>query len=142
MKLLYFSARVALAWVFVRAGVEVARHPAPRAKAARAFIQKVRSVSPVPLPHDIAIVRANAVTHVLGGAALVWGRRPRLAAAVLVASLVPTSLGGHDYWHYQPPARAGQRVNFDKNVGLLGGLLLVLLGGGRPSRRRRAAAAG
>lgn len=59
--------------------------------------------------------------------------RPRLAAAVLAGSLVPTTLAGHPYWRVEDPAmRRQQRTHFFKNVGLFGGALLVL-----SERRRR-----
>ena len=132
MRPLYFLARAALGWVFVRAGADVLQHPAGRAKAARPFLQSLRSSSPVPLPHDIALVRANAAIQVGAGSALALGARPRLAAVVLAASLVPTTVGGHAFWRYQAPERQTHQGHFDKNVGLLGGLLLIVLGGGRP----------
>ena len=70
------------------------------------------------------------------GAALALGIRPRLAAAVLAGSLVPTTLAGHPYWQVEDPAaRRQQRIHFFKNVGLFGGALLVL--SERPRARRR-----
>jgi uncharacterized membrane protein YphA (DoxX/SURF4 family) len=64
--------------------------------------------------------------------ALALGIWPRLAAAVLAGTLVPTTLAGHPYWRIEDPAmRRQQRIHFFKNVGLFGGALLVL------SERRR-----
>ena len=68
------------------------------------------------------------------GVALALGLWPRLAAAVLAGSLVPTTLAGHPYWRVEDPAmRRQQRVHFFKNVGLFGGALLML--SERPRRR-------
>ena len=54
---------------------------------------------------------------------------PRLSAAVLAASLVPTTFAGHPFWEEQDPApKAAQRMHFFKNVSMLGGLLIA---GGR-----------
>lgn len=138
MKFPYFVARASLAWVFVRAGTDVLQHPEGKAKAARPVLDWARSASPVPLPHDIALVRANAATHVVAGSALALGVKPRLAAAVLMGSLVPTTWGGHPFWRFdEPEARAGQFSHFNKNVAVFGGLLLVLLAGGKPVRKGR-----
>ena len=67
-----------------------------------------------------------------------------LAATVLAASLVPTTLAAHRFWEEEDPrARAAQRVHFQKNCAMLGGLILAAVDtGGRPSlgwRARRAA---
>ncbi len=39
--------------------------------------------------------------------ALATGRAPRLAATVLAASLVPTTLAGHRFWEESDPTAAG-----------------------------------
>jgi len=109
--------RAALAAMFVAGGVEACRRPAPRApKAARLGI-----------PSPELAVRANGAAMVAAGAALALGYRPRAAAAVLAACLVPTTLAGHPFWEEADRAAfEEQRVHFLKNVGLLGGTLLVL----------------
>ena len=54
------------------------------------------------------------------------GKLPRLASAVLAATLVPTTVAAHSFWQEQDPeVRAKQKVQFLKNLGLLGGLLLA-----------------
>jgi putative oxidoreductase len=125
--------RAALGWVFVHAGADVVRHPEARAKTAAPLLSAVRSAAPVPLPDDITLVRINAATQVVAGAALSVGLAPRLAAAALIGSLIPTTAGGHRFWEFDDAAqRAGQRIHFNKNLGLLGGLLHVLI-----TQRRR-----
>ena len=60
--------------------------------------------------------------------------KPRLAAAGLAASLMPTTLAGHSFWQQaEAPARAAHKAHFYKNVAVLGGLLLVVAGTARPS---------
>jgi putative oxidoreductase len=109
--------RVALAIIFVLGGWDAAR--APGARPARA--------AALGLPHPALAVRANGAAMVAAGGALALGLRPRRAAAVLAASLVPTTLAGHPFWRETTQAgRAAQLVHFLKNLGLLGGLLLVL----------------
>ena len=74
------------------------------------------------------VVRANAAVQVVAGAALALGRAPRLSALVLAGSLVPTTLAGHAYWTIEDPAaRKLQRIQFHKNMAMIGGLLLAVL---------------
>lgn len=125
-------ARVALAWLFVDGGLDVLRRPAGRAQLAGPTLAGIRTVIPQLPDNDVALVRANAAAQVLGGVMLVTSRRPQLAALALAGSLVPTTLAAHSYWQITDPTqRAQQRVHFQKNLAVLGGLLLAA-----SSRRR------
>jgi uncharacterized membrane protein YphA (DoxX/SURF4 family) len=138
MAVLRAAARVLLGWVFVRAGLDVLRHPEPRVRTAGPFLEQLRSSLPVWPDDPTMLVRANAAVQLGAGSLLALGpaRVARLAALALAASLVPTTLGGHAFWRHTDPAqRAQQQIHFDKNLAMLGGLLLVALGG--PDRRRR-----
>jgi uncharacterized membrane protein YphA (DoxX/SURF4 family) len=118
------AGRVALAAMFITGGADALFDPGPRAP-------KAAEIG-VPLDPEVA-VRANGAAMLAAGAALAVGMWPRLAAAVLAGSLVPTTLAGHPYWQVEDPAmRRQQRIHFFKNVGLFGGALLVL-----SERRRR-----
>ena len=83
----------------------------------------------VPLPDDDELlVRANAAVMVVAGALLAVGKAPRLSALALAGSLIPTTLAGHSYWKLEDPqARKAQRIQFHKNLALLGGLLFIVL---------------
>jgi uncharacterized membrane protein YphA (DoxX/SURF4 family) len=75
---------------------------------------------------------------------LATGRMPRLAAATLAVSTIPTTLAGHQFWKVSDPTQAKtQRVQFLKNLNMLGGLMIAAVDtGGRPSvawRTKRAA---
>jgi uncharacterized membrane protein YphA (DoxX/SURF4 family) len=64
---------------------------------------------------------------VIGRALLASGIATKLAATILIGSLVPTTIAGHAFWKEENEAgRKNQRTQFFKNLGLLGGLLLVL----------------
>ncbi len=120
--------RVGLAAMFITGGADAMLNPGPRTSKAAEL--------GVPLDPELA-VRANGAAMLAAGTALALGVWPRLAAAVLAGTLVPTTLAGHPYWQLDDPAaRRQQRIHFFKNVGLLGGALLVL--SERPARRRRA----
>jgi len=74
------------------------------------------------------LVRANAGVMVGAGTLLALGRFPRLSALALAGSLIPTTLAGHLYWTIEDPAtRKIQRIQFHKNLAMLGGLLLAVL---------------
>lgn len=121
------AGRVALAAMFISGGADALLDPGPRTAKAEEL--------GVPLDPELA-VQANGAAMLAAGAALALGIRPRLAAAVLAGSLVPTTLAGHPYWQVEDPAaRRQQRIHFFKNVGLFGGALLVL--SERPRARRR-----
>ena len=70
----------------------------------------------------------NAAVMVGAGTLLALGRVPRLSALTLAASLIPTTLAGHSYWTIEDPvARKTQRIQFHKNLAMLGGLLLAAI---------------
>jgi uncharacterized membrane protein YphA (DoxX/SURF4 family) len=88
-------------------------------------------------------VRINGAIQAAAGAMLGLGVLPRLAALAIAGTLVPTTLAGHRFWDVQDPReRSMQRVQFLKNLTIMGGLLLAIADtGGNPSlswRRRHA----
>ena len=120
------AGRAALAVMFVTGGADALLNPEPRAPRAAEL--------GVPLEPQLA-VQVNGATMLVAGLALALGVRPRLAAAALAGTLVPTTLAGHPYWRLtDPAARRQQRTHFFKNLGLFGGALLVVAE--RPPRRR------
>lgn len=95
----------------------------------------------IPLPEDPeALVRLNAGVQIGAGLALATGRVPRLSAAVLAGSLIPTTAAGHRFWEMEDPAtRTQQRLHFFKNVAIVGGLIIAAGDTeGRPGIRWRA----
>jgi putative oxidoreductase len=83
----------------------------------------------VPLPDDDElVVRGNAAVMVASRAMLSLGILPRLSALALAGSLIPTTIAGHSYWAVEDPgARKLQRIQFHKNMAMIGGLLLAVL---------------
>jgi uncharacterized membrane protein YphA (DoxX/SURF4 family) len=125
-------ARPMLASTFFIGGVNALRNaPALGAKAGpvtQKLVPRLRRVAPsVPIPSDpVTLVRINAVAQVAAAAALATGRSPRLAATVLAASLVPTTLAGHSFWEYtDKEERRQQQLQFFKNLSMLGGLIIA-----------------
>ncbi len=60
----------------------------------------------VPLPDDPAtLVRINAGVQIAGALALATGKAPRLGAAAIAVTLVPTTVAGHAFWAETDPAQ-------------------------------------
>lgn len=107
--------RVSLAAPFVGLGAITAYRPGYRVQVAGEFIG-----------HDDPdlLVRATGVAMVAGGIGLAGGILPRTAAAGLAVSLVPTTLAGHAFWgETNPGERQTKRLNFWKNIVLIGALV-------------------
>ena len=115
--------QLCLGSMFVKLGSDAVRQPGARPD----------MVAKAGIPNPELAVRVNGATMTLAGLALALNRWPRLAALVLAASLIPTTLAGHAFWKSPPgPARAGNLTQFLKNLGLLGGLLIVVSGRAKP----------
>jgi len=113
-------AHVALAAPFVYLGYEAAAQPGGRVDIAAHF--------GVPEARAADAVRLNGITMAAGGVGLATGILPRLSALALAGSMVPTTLAGHAFWEqHDPQDRIASRIQFLKNLGLIGGLLAVAL---------------
>jgi putative oxidoreductase len=79
----------------------------------------------IPRPEQAVVL--NGALMILAGLLLGLGIAPRIAAALLIGSLVPTTIVGHAFWKEEPgPEREKQLLQFLKNLGLIGGLLMVV----------------
>lgn len=115
-------AHAAMGGSFVVLGWDAYLDPGPRAAKAAAL----------GMPRPDLAVTLNGGAMVVAGVALACSVAPRRSAAVLAGLLVPTTVAGHPFWtEADPRTRAQQRVQFLKNLALLGGLVGVALGGGR-----------
>jgi len=143
-------ARPMLASMFVVGGINSLRNASSLADKAAPVTEKLtsvaeRAVPQAPIPSDPAtLVRINGAAQVGAGLLLATGRAPRLASAVLAASLLPSTAAYHRFWEEEDAAtRANQRLHFFKNVSALGGLLIASVDTeGKPGvvwRARRAA---
>ncbi|WP_197319614.1 DoxX family membrane protein [Saccharomonospora sp. NB11] len=93
------------------------------------------------LPGDpVTMVQVEAAVKIAAGTMLSLGVLPRVASALLLTSLVPTTLTSHAFWEEKDPEqRQEQLVEFLRNAGLAGGLLLAVADtGGKPSLGWRA----
>ena len=112
---------------YVLLGFDALRAPGGRVDQAGPLLARLRKVVPLP-DNDEQLVRANAAVQVVAGATLALGLAPRLSALALAGSLIPTTIAGHSYWNLEDPAaRKVQRIQFHKNMAMLGGLLFAVL---------------
>ncbi len=120
-------ARVLTGSTYVLLGFDALREPGGRVDQAAPLLAKMRKVAPIP-EDDELVVRGNAAVQVVCGTMLGLGIAPRLSALALAGSLVPTTLAGHSYWEIEDPAaRKAQRIQFHKNIAMIGGLLFAAL---------------
>jgi putative oxidoreductase len=139
MSLIRRIARPLLAASFISGGIDTLRNPAPKVPAAEKVVQPL--VEKVPqLSNAEQVVKIDAGIKIVAGTMLALGKFPRLSAAALVASLVPTTAAGHRFWEESDPVkRRNQQLHFLKNAGIVGGLLLAAVDTeGRPSLAWRA----
>ncbi len=117
-------------------GLDAVRTPGARVGMAGPTLAAMRRVLPLPFDDEM-LVRGNAAVQAAAGSLLAVGVLPRAAALVLVGSLVPTTIAGHAFWSVdEQPARTMQRVQFQKNLAMIGGLLFAALDGPVRSRTR------
>jgi putative oxidoreductase len=133
-----------LAAIFVVQGAQSVSHPDRLVEKAKPVTDRVAPLfakAGLPLPTETrAMVQFNGAVQVAGGLMLLTPLR-RIGAVAVAGSLVPTTIAGHAFWTVQDPAeRAAQRIQFMKNMGLMGGAILAALDTeGRPGIKWRAA---
>lgn len=133
-------ARPLLSTMFVSGGIDALRNTEPKVPQAEPVAPPIAAKLPY-LPEDPeSLIKINGAVQVVAGTMLGLGRFPRLSAALLAGSLVPTTLAGHRFWEEQEPTkRAQQRIHFFKNLSMMGGLMLAAVDTeGRPGLAWRA----
>jgi putative oxidoreductase len=121
------AARILTGSTYVLLGFDALRAPGARVDLAAPVLAAFRKAVPLPADDEL-VVRGNAAVQVLGGALLALGIAPRLSALALAGSLIPTTLAGHSYWAVDDPDQAKlQRIQFHKNMAMIGGLLFAVL---------------
>jgi uncharacterized membrane protein YphA (DoxX/SURF4 family) len=141
-------ARPLLSAVFVGQGIETLRNPSVTLEATEATVAALRNL-PAPYGDKVpsnpeTAARINAAVQVSGGLLLATGKLPRIASAALAFTVIPGSLGGHQFWAESDPERkAEKRTALLTDLSLLGGLIIAAADtAGKPSlgwRGRQAA---
>jgi uncharacterized membrane protein YphA (DoxX/SURF4 family) len=119
------AGRILTGSTYALLGFDALRAPGARVDQAADVLSAIRTVVPLPADDEL-VVRGNAAVQVAAGMMLALGVAPRLSALALAGSLIPTTLAGHAYWAIEDPAvRKIQRIQFHKNMAMIGGLLFV-----------------
>jgi uncharacterized membrane protein YphA (DoxX/SURF4 family) len=116
METLFLAGRILLGGYYIMNGVQ---HFARM----KSMVWYARSKG-VPSP-DIAVPATGAIL-ILGGLSLVLGLFPVVGVALIVLFLVPTTFMMHAFWAEPVDKRLGQRINFMKNMALIGAALMLL----------------
>ncbi len=127
MSALRSIARPMLASIFAVQGYATLRDPGRVAARAEPVVRQLAGAQIPLIPESTEdAVRLNGAVQVGAAALLAAGWCPRLAALALAGTLVPTTLAGHPFWEIEDPQeRAAQRIQFLKNLAMLGGLLIA-----------------
>lgn len=79
------------------------------------------------VPAAKAAVVVSGIMLALGGVAVLFNKFAILGMALVVIFLIPTTLMMHRFWkETDPHARMSERINFTKNIALMGALLLLI----------------
>lgn len=122
-------ARALMSGIFVIQGAQALKNPDRLAETAAKVTDRLaphlEKVHPTLAADARTFVRVNGAAQIVGGVLLnTSAHRP--GAALLAGSLVPTTVAGHAFWLVDEPGqRATQRLQFMKNLSMLGGLLLA-----------------
>ena len=109
--------RVFLSGEFIYGGYHAAKEPGGR----------VQMAEKIGIPNAELMVKVDGTLMVIGGILLALGIKPKLAAVILAACLIPTTYAGHRFWDEESKQASNQQLTqFMKNLAMLGGLVIVL----------------
>jgi len=135
-------ARPMMAGIFIWGGINALRYPAAHVPAAEPVTKPLAAKTQLPDDTEL-LVRANGAAMVAGGAMLATGKFPRVASALLLGTMVPTT-ATHNFWaESDPQAKQGKITQFLKDLALMGGLIIAAIDTeGKPGVTYRAKLAG
>lgn len=85
----------------------------------------------VPIPQFL--VPLSGVIAFLGGISILLGYKARIGACLLIVFLIPVTLFMHHFWTFQDPnMHQMQKINFMKNISMIGAALLISYFGSGP----------
>ncbi|HEY9889422.1 MAG TPA: DoxX family protein [Candidatus Obscuribacterales bacterium] len=113
MKYLPLVARIALALIFINAGIN-------HLLGFEGFVAAIGQT--LPLAPLLAV--GTIVFQLVGALSLILGYKVNIGATLLILFLIPATLVFHN-----PLGNPGELGNFLKNIGLIGGLLMVIYAG-------------
>jgi len=79
------------------------------------------------VPAPKAAVLFGGVLLLVGGLSILTGYRPTIGITALIVFLLPVTLKVHTFWKFEDPmVKMTERINFTKNLALMGSLLMFL----------------
>ena len=85
----------------------------------------------VPIPQFL--VPLSGIIAFFGGASILLGFKARIGAWLLIVFLIPVTLYMHHFWTFPDPTMYQmQKINFMKNVSMVGAALLITYFGSGP----------
>ena len=79
------------------------------------------------VPFPKLAIAGSGLLLLIGGLSFLTGFLPQMGVLAVVLFFLPVTFMMHDFWAIQDPgAKAGQRVNFTKNMALMGSALMFL----------------
>jgi putative oxidoreductase len=105
--------RIMLAYIFVMSGIEKISGPSGT----------MQYMAGAGLPHSLVpgLFVLSVIVELLGGLMLVFGWHADLAALIMFLWMIPVTLVFH--------VATGQTMEWEKNLGIIGGLLMVAVYG-------------
>ena len=94
-----------------------------------AFSDTAKHIAEKGLPLAPVFAFGTVAIELVGGVLLLLGWKARWTALAMALFLVPATLLFHRYWSFEGSARAMQRIQFLKNLAIMGGLLMVSANG-------------
>lgn len=114
--------RILIAYVFIPSGIEKLIF----------FSRTVVGMSSRRLPAPAVLCGLTVLLQIAGGTLLLIGLQARWAAALLALFTLLSGIVYHNYWNAVGEERRLQKLSFEKNIGMVGGLLaLVAFGPGQ-----------
>lgn len=68
----------------------------------------------------------TGVLLLVGGLGVLLGVLPQIAILLLILFLLPTTFMMHDFWNAEDDEKMNEKINFMKNLALIGALLMLL----------------
>jgi putative oxidoreductase len=79
------------------------------------------------VPAPKVAVAVSGLLLLIGGASILFDFQPMISVAAIALFLIPVTFMIHRFWTVQDPnQKMGERINFAKNMGLLGSTLMFL----------------
>lgn len=96
--------------------------------------QSIAAASAHGVPLATLLVPAAGILAFVGGVSVLLGYRARFGAFLLLLFLVPVTLVMHKFWGLADAQQAMmQKVNFMKNLSLMGGAMMFMYYGSGPA---------